>query len=79
MVITVDIDKFAIAKVLLDQGSSIDILYWKTFKKMRISEAEIQPYDEHIVGFSGERVDTKGYIDLFTTFSDDSLNNTINI
>jgi len=27
MVITVKIDKFAIAKVLVDQGSSVDILY----------------------------------------------------
>jgi len=79
MVITVDIDKFAIAKVLVDQGSSVDILYWETFKKMRISKTEIQPYDEQIVGFSGERVDSKGYIDLFTTFGDDSLRKTINI
>jgi len=79
MVITVEIDKFSIAKVLVDLGSSVDILYWETFKKMRISEAEIQPYDEQIVGFSRERVDTKGYIDLFTTFGDDSLKKTINI
>jgi len=79
MVITVDIEKFAIAKVLVDQGSSVDILYWETFKKMRISKTEIQPYDEQIMGFSGERVDTKGYIDLFTTFGDDSLRKTINI
>jgi len=79
MVITVDIDKFAIAKVMVDQGSLVDILYWKTFKKMRISETEIQPYDEQIVGFLGERVDTKGYIDLFTTFGDDSLSKTINV
>jgi len=79
MVIMVDIEKFAIAKVLVDQGSSIDILYWETFKKMRISETEIKPYDEQIIGFSGERVDTKGYIDLFITFGDDSLRKTINI
>jgi len=79
MVIIVEIDKFAIVKVLVDQGSSVDILYWETFKKMQISETEIQPYDEQIVGFSGERVDTKGYIDLFTTFADDSLSKTINI
>ena len=79
MVITVEIDKFAIAKVLVDQGSSVDILYWETFKKMKISEAEIQPYNKQIVGFSGERVDTKGFIDLYTTFGDDYLSKTINI
>jgi len=79
IVITVEIDKFAIAKVLVDQGSSVDILYWETFKKMQISEAEIQPYNEQIVEFLGERVDTRGYIDLFTTFGDDYLSKTINI
>jgi len=79
MVITVEIDKFAIAKVLVDQGSSVDILYWETFKKMQISEAKIQPYNEQIVGFSGESVDTRGFIDLLTTFGDDYLSKTINI
>jgi len=56
MIITVEIDKFAIAKTLVDQGSSVDILYWEIFKKMRIPEADIQPYNEQIVGFSGEGV-----------------------
>ena len=45
MVITVDINKFAIIKVLVDQGSSVDILYWRTFQKMRIPETKIQPYE----------------------------------
>jgi len=31
---------------------------------MRIFEAEMVPYDDHVVGFSGERVGTKGYIEL---------------
>jgi len=80
MVITVEIDKFAITKVLVDQGSSIDILYWKTLKKMGIPETNIQPYEEQIVGFSGERVDTKGYLDLFTTFGEEGcLSKTINV
>ena len=46
MVISVDIDKFTIRKTLVDQGSSVDILYWKTFKAMRILEAKMVPYDD---------------------------------
>ena len=46
MVFMVEIHKFAIVKVLVDQGSSVDILSWETFKKMQISEAEIHPYNE---------------------------------
>jgi len=71
MVITVQIDKFAITKVLVDQGNSVDILYWKTFKKKRIPESEIQPYDDQIVGFFGEWVDTRGFIYLYTTFGEE--------
>jgi len=41
MVILVDIKKFTIMKTLVHQGSSVDILYWKTFKAMRILEAEM--------------------------------------
>jgi len=80
MVITVEIDKFAINKVLVDQGSFVDILYWKTSKKMKIHEIEIQPNDEQIVGFSGERVVTRGFIDLYTTFGEEgSMSKTIKI
>ena len=77
MVIIVEIDKFAISKVLVDHGSSVDILYRRTFRKMRIPESEIQPYEEQIVRFSGERVDTRGYIDLYTTFGEEGLAKTI--
>ena len=60
MVISVDIDKFTIMKTLVDQGSSVDIFYWKTFKTMRIPEAEMVSYYDHVVGFADERVGTKG-------------------
>ena len=53
MVIAVDIDQFTIRKTLVDQGSSVHILYWKTFKAMRMAESEMMPYDDHVVGFSG--------------------------
>jgi len=39
MVITVDIYRFTIRKTLVNHGSSVDILYWKTFKATRIAEA----------------------------------------
>ena len=71
MVIIVEVDNFAIMKTLVDQGRLVDILCWKTFKKIRIRESEIQPYDDQIVGFSRELVDTQWYIDLYTTFGED--------
>ncbi|XP_068461572.1 uncharacterized protein [Phaseolus vulgaris] len=79
MVISVDVDRFTIRKTLVDQGSSVDILYWKTFKAMRTLEAEMVPYDDHAVSFYGERVGTKGYIELYTTFGQEKNCKTIRI
>ncbi|XP_014500381.1 uncharacterized protein LOC106761348 [Vigna radiata var. radiata] len=64
MVITVMIARYQVRKILVNQGSSANILYWKTFKKMDVPEEAIMPFREQIVGFTGERVDIKGYIDL---------------
>ncbi|XP_027349259.1 uncharacterized protein LOC113860904 [Abrus precatorius] len=68
MVISVDILNCTVRKTLIDQGSSADILYWNTFKQLGIAEQELKEYHEPLVEFSGERVETKGCIDLYTTF-----------
>jgi len=54
MVITVDLANCEIRKTLVDQGSSVDVLYKRTFKKMRLDDNERIPLDEQIVGFSSE-------------------------
>ncbi|XP_027368320.1 uncharacterized protein LOC113874282 [Abrus precatorius] len=68
MVISVDILNCTVQKTLIDQGSSADILYWNTFKQLGIPKEELREYHESLVGFSGERVKTRGCIDLYTSF-----------
>ena len=58
MVVTIEVANFVIMKTLIDQGSSVDILYWKTFRKMGMSDDDIVQYDEQIIGFAGQRVNT---------------------
>ncbi|XP_014499028.1 uncharacterized protein LOC106760112 [Vigna radiata var. radiata] len=60
MVITAMIARYQVSKVLVDQGSSANILYWKTFKQMEISEDAIMPFNEQIVGFAGKGWTQKG-------------------
>jgi len=66
-------------KTLVDRRSLVDFLFMKTFKKMGLSPDVVIPYDEYIVDFSGERVDTRGYVDLYTKFGDDVRQKTIKI
>jgi len=79
MVITVEIENYAVKKVLIDQGSSVDILYWATYQKLQLPDTAMVPYDEPIYGFSGEQVSTRGYIDLHTVFRDGTQTKTIPI
>lgn len=48
MVITVEIAHYGLSKVLIDQGSTINILYWKTLLKIDLSKDLIVSYDECI-------------------------------
>ncbi|RDY13252.1 hypothetical protein CR513_01860, partial [Mucuna pruriens] len=73
MVIIIEVTNFAVKKVLIDQGSSADILYMSTFQRLQIPETEICLYHEQLVGFSREHVDTCGYINLLMTFDDSNI------
>ena len=66
-------------KTLVKQGNLVDILYWKTFKKLKIPKTEIQPYDDQIFGFLGEQVDKRGFIDLYTKFGERLRNGKITL
>jgi len=69
MVITVEIAKYAIMKTLVDQASSVDILFWETFQKLNLREKDIISHREQIIGFLVVRVNVRGYIDLKTTYA----------
>ncbi|XP_027902747.1 uncharacterized protein LOC114162932 [Vigna unguiculata] len=57
-------------RVLVDQGSSADVMFWNTFIGLQIPMDQLKPFDGVLVGFSGDQVEVKGYVDLRTTFRD---------
>ncbi|XP_072072043.1 uncharacterized protein [Arachis hypogaea] len=79
VVISIQTGELLVRKVLLDPGSSADVLFYTTFLKMKISEKLIQPSSEELVGFSGERVPIKGYIWLKTMMGNHPLSRTVDI
>jgi hypothetical protein len=73
MVIEVNIAGWVIGKVLVDNGSSEDILFMKTFKKMSLSQHMMQPPEYPLLGFGGKPIKPAGKIFLPVSFGD--LNN----
>ena len=63
-------------RVLVDQGSSADVMFWPTFKKLQLSPDQLRPYGGCLYGFAGDYVEVRGYIELRTTFTDGSASRT---
>ncbi|XP_072083529.1 uncharacterized protein [Arachis hypogaea] len=79
VVISVQAGDLLVKKVLLDLGSSADIIFYSTFKKMKLSEQTMLPSSRELVGFSGERVSILGSVWLQITIGDHPLSKTKDI
>jgi hypothetical protein len=56
LVVIVTIANTAIRWILVDNGSSANILYWPAFQQMGIDQDRIKPFGSPLVGFGGEQV-----------------------
>ncbi|RDY04851.1 hypothetical protein CR513_11378, partial [Mucuna pruriens] len=68
MVIWVAAEGFKIERVLIDQGSSANILYGSTYRKLGLSK--LREMRGCLYGFLGEKVPTKGIVEIETTFGE---------
>jgi len=53
IVVTATIANWSVHKILIDQGSSADVLYWSTFRKLNVSKFAVKSYTEPLLGFTG--------------------------
>ncbi|XP_072062271.1 uncharacterized protein [Arachis hypogaea] len=77
VVISLQLGDLLVKKVLLDPGSSADVLFYSTFQKMKLSNNILQPSTGDLVGFSGERVLVMGSVWFRTTLGEDNTITTI--
>ena len=66
-------------RVLVDQGSSADVMFWSTFNKLWLSPDLLSPYTGCLYGFGDNQVEVRGYLELRTTFTDGEASRTESI
>ena len=64
IVITLLIADYTTKRVLVDNGSLADILYYPAFQQMRLGRDQLRPINSPLVGFSGMKVQHVGIITL---------------
>ncbi|XP_058189370.1 uncharacterized protein LOC131306956 [Rhododendron vialii] len=64
LVITVQIGVHDVKRVLIDQGSSAEVMYYDLFKKLDLPKSALQPAEVSLIGFNGAPVWPLGRIFL---------------
>ena len=54
VVISVVTVRRKVHRVLVDQGSSADVMFWSTFNKLQRSPDQLRPYVGRLYGFAGD-------------------------
>ena len=67
LVITLEIVGYSTRCVLIDNGSSADIIYLTAFQQMKIGKDQLRPIETPLVGFTGTSVYPLGVISLQIT------------
>ena len=67
LVIMLTIEGYNTRRVLMDNGSSANVMYMTTFQQMTLDPKRLKPFESPLVSFSGDCVYPKGIISLQIT------------
>ncbi|XP_050249118.1 uncharacterized protein LOC126696415 [Quercus robur] len=67
LVIMLNIEGFNTKRILVDNGSSADIIYLPAFQQLKLDPRRLLPFDSPLVSFSGDRVYPRGIVTLTVT------------
>ena len=70
LVVSVRVGDYNVHQMLIDNGSSVDILYYPAFQQIGINRARLIPTNAPLVGFRGTRVLSVRSITLSVTVGD---------
>ena len=64
LVIMLIIEGFNTRRILVDNGSSTDIIYLSTFQQLKLDPGRLHPFESPLISFNGDRVYPKGIVTL---------------
>ena len=67
LVIMLNIEGFNTKRILVDNGSSANIIYLSAFRQLKLDPKRLHPFDSPLINFSGDRVYPKGIVTLTIT------------
>ena len=67
LVIMLNIEGFNTKRILVDNGSFVDIIYLPAFQQLKLDPKRLRPFESPLVNFSGDRVYPKGIVTLTIT------------
>ncbi|XP_074562323.1 uncharacterized protein LOC141818773 [Curcuma longa] len=76
LVIHATVTNYDIARVFVDTGSSINIIFKRAFDQMQIDEANLQPMATSLFGFTRNEVQPLGQITLAISMGEEPLRRT---
>ena len=67
LVIILTIEEFNTRRILVDNGSSTNIIYLFAFQQLKLDLGRLHPFESPLVSFSGDKVYPKGIVTLTVT------------
>jgi hypothetical protein len=64
MVITMHVDKWNVTRVLVDNGSQVEILFLSTFEHMGFNKKQLKEASKPLYSFGGKKIELVGSISL---------------
>ncbi|XP_027168007.1 uncharacterized protein LOC113767998 [Coffea eugenioides] len=67
IVIDIVTNNYRVRKVYVDQGSAVDIMFYRVFKELGLRDDQLTPVRTPLVGFTGPPISSEGMITLMVT------------
>ena len=62
-----NIEGFNTKRILVDNGSSADIIYLPAFQQLKLDPKRLRPFESPLISFSGDKVYPRGIVTLTVT------------